>query len=297
VLAAACGATPTAPSPSGTAPTVPIAGVEPPSGPPLPPFALTVTPDTIWVGIGRQSGQLDGAFLPNHGIWRLEVRATGELRGSVRRIESVLRDRQGGGVLGSRNQLGPFLIGGNTPVRVVDPLKMYGAQTFEYNFDLGFSGAPADLLTTVVIEDTTGVSWTVEQTSKWEVLAPPAPVSPMNVVVRQNDPASGCPYNSGHGYGFVLDLSWNPPPAGVAVTSYSVSVFDGAGRDLINAAHFPTETRFRMAFCNQHVPPAAERGARFGVRTYHAPSHALSAFAVARFDFQNCREAGVPLCQ
>ena len=300
ILAAACGSAPTAPSRSetpGPAPTAPSGTANgPDAGSPLRPFTLTLTPEVIWVGVGRQSGQLDGIVVPNQGLWGLEVRATGALRGSITRVEMVLKDRHNGQVLGAKVASGPFLQIGNTPVRVVDPLKMSGVQKFNYNVDLGFTGSPADLQTTVVVEDTSGVTWTMEQTSKWEFLAPPARVSPVSVVVRQNDPASGCPFDPTHGYGFVLELSWNPP-AGVPVTSYSVAASDGAGRDLLNTLLFPTETRFRIARCNQHVPAVAERGARFGVRTYHAPSHAMSAYAVARFDFQNCRDAGVPACQ
>jgi hypothetical protein len=194
----------------------------------------------------------------------MDVRATGAVSGTIKRIEQVLRDRQSGVQFGAMVESGPFPGFGNTPMRSYDPLKTYGFQSFIYHRDLGFDGRSADLVTTVSVEDSNGVTGTLDDTMRWELLASPTPKAPVNVTVRQNDPASGCAFDPVHGFGILLDLSWDPPPATVPVASYSISVFDGRGRDLLKEALFTTETAFRVVRCGVHVEPDAERGARSG---------------------------------
>lgn len=261
------------------------------------PFALEVIPDAVWTGMDRQSGNLAGPIVPNVTYWKVTVRATGNTAGSVKRIEHTLRDRQSGATLGSLIESGPFYVFGNSPVRAVDGLKTHGNQTFTYNLDMGFVGRSADLQTTVVVEATTGATWTLERTTPWELLMPPTPTHPVNVVVKQNDPASGCPFDPVHGYGLVLDLRWTPPAVLPPNGTYLFSVLDGRGTDLTPNGYSVAATSYRLPLCGMHIAPGAERSARFGVRSSHAPSYAVSAYQVATFDFQPCREAGVPACQ
>jgi hypothetical protein len=89
---------------------------------------------------------------------------------------------------------------------------------------VGHSLFPILPFVTVIIEDTLGATWTLEHTMGWELLVPPTPTSPVRVIVQQNDPASGCAFDPLHGYGIVLDLSWDPPPPTVPVASYNFSV-------------------------------------------------------------------------
>ena len=289
-LSVGCAPGPTSPAQTSTA-NVP--SIPPPPGPP---FTLTVSPDSAWVGVGRQSGTLEGIVVPNNVHWEITVRASGMLVGSLARVEQVLIDRESRATLGSNVETGPFYGFGNTPNRVYDPLKTYGTQTLPYNLDLGFSGRASDLVTTVVIQDTTGGTWTLTSTVPWNFLPPPVPTSPSRIVVRQNDPATGCPFDPVHGYGFVLELAWEPVASSMTVTSYSVSVLDGRGTDLANGL-LTERTNVRLPRCGMHIGPGAQYDARFGVRTYHAPSGGMSAYAQTEFDFQSCREAGVPACQ
>jgi hypothetical protein len=285
-------ATPTSVSPCAPGPT-------PTPYPPLtPPFTFTVTPDPIWVGVERRSGGLEGPIVPSDGIWTMTVLTTGRLRGSITGIVRVLRDRDTGQTLGKDNESGPFLEPGNTPCRNVDPLLIGGQQRFDYNQDLGFVGRSAVLDTQVTIQDTAGRNWTLSTSTSWELLARPVPRSPVQTIVRQNDPASGCPFDPVHGYGLVLNLSWDPPPGNIPVTNYNAEVVDGAGRRLIpSGVAITPKTSDTIVLCNTHVDSSGEHSATFGVAAGILSSNAVSGWSVATFDFQSCRQAGTPACQ
>jgi hypothetical protein len=96
----------------------------------------------------------------------------------------------------------------------------------------------------------------------------------------------------------VLDLGWDAPAAGPAVSFYSIEVFDGTGRRLYGGITVDDETslrRKRVALCNTHVDSGADRAALWAVS---ANSRSIpSDFGLATFDFQSCRDAGVPACQ
>ena len=289
-MGGACTSAPTspAPSPSLNMPT-------PPSPPPPPqPFTLSVTPETIWVGVGRQSGNMNGV-LSNNVLWRVKVTAAVIGSGSINRIDQVLVDRQTRAGIGSRNENGPFLQGGNTPNRVVDPLKTYGSHEITYVVDFGYDGRPADLETTVVVDETNGQRHTLKATSKWEFLAPPVSRGAAGIVATQNDPASGCAFDPVHGYGYTLQLAWDAPPPPVPVTQYSIAVTDRRGADLI--IDFTEATNYRLVRCGAHIGDDLRHDVRFGVRTYHAPSHGMSSYVTTKFDVPSCRAAGVPACQ
>jgi hypothetical protein len=147
------------------------------------------------------------------GQWSMTVCAMGAVQGSIVRVERSLRDGTTGDLLGRRSDDGPFV--GYTKMGVVDPLRDSGSQRLDFSFDsgpnrLGFSGNRSYLLTEVVIKETTGLDRTVS--GQFEVNRFPVPVlrAPVGVVVRQNDPRSGCPFDPVNGYG--------------------VAVADGAGR-------------------------------------------------------------------
>jgi hypothetical protein len=257
---------------------------------------VTIKSDPLWIGVGFRAGNLNGPLVPNSGHYDMAVDATGPVFGSIKRIERVLRDREAGTLLGSKVQDGPFPVGGNTPCRGIDPLLAYGHQSFFYNDDLGFVGRPATLRTEVTITDAHGVSQTLTTTSSWQLLPAPTVTSPVRTVVRQNDPASGCAFDPVHGYGLVVDVSWNPPPGVVPVTGYYVDVIDGNGKDVTGRITFTSLTTARTTMCDAHVPLGAEH-ARVGVAAGVVSSYAVSAWAIADFDFQSCRQAGTPACQ
>jgi hypothetical protein len=240
----------------------------------------------------------------------MNVDATGALHGSITRLRRTLRDRATGQVLGDVTDSGPFLYTGGTPCRVFDPLLLYGrvnlsnafsSSSFRPSDALGFQRRPAILTVEVTIADTARGAWTISKSVPWELMPVPTPRSPVHTIVRQNDPSSGCAFDSIHGYGLVLDLSWDPLPADVPVTFYGLSVFDGAGRRLSGPGLTPdAETaahKKRIVMCNTHIDPAAERGARWAVAACLGSCVIESDFGVAKFDFQSCREAGVPVCQ
>jgi hypothetical protein len=281
------------PAPTGPAPGASV-NIPPPPPPPAQPFALSVTPETIWVGVGRQSGNMNGV-LSNNVLWRVKVTAAAIGTGSIHRIDQVLVDRQTRAVLGSRNEAGPFFQAGNTPNRVVDPLKTFGSHEITYVVDFGYDGRPADLETTVVIDETNGKRHTLNATSKWEFLAPPASRGAAGIIAKQNDPASGCAFDPVHGYGYTLQLAWDPPPAPVPVSQYSIAVTDRRGADLI--IDFTEATNYRLVRCGAHIGDDLRHDVRFGVRTYHAPSNGMSSYVTTTFDVPSCRAAGVPVCQ
>jgi len=221
----------------------------------------------------------------------------------------MLRDRDTGQILGDVIDSGPFLYAGNTPCRETDPLLVYGHEnltnailSFRAYNPLGFQRRPAILSVDVTIVDTSGAIWNISKSVAWELVPAPAPRSPVNTTVRQNDPASGCGFDSIHGYGLVLDLNWDPPAGEVVITHYGLDVFDGAGRLL---SPFPLATldpdtavhRKRIVLCNAHIDAGAERGATWAVTACLEACGVESDFGVARFDFQSCRDAGVPACQ
>jgi hypothetical protein len=271
------------------------------------PFSLTFKPDPIWVGLVGPVGDRNTVVIQLD----MNVDATSALHGSITRVRRTLRDRATGQILGDVTDSGPFLYTGGTPCRVFDPLLLYGrvnlsnafssSSSFRPSDALGFQRRPATLTMEVTIIDTARGTWTVSNSVNWDVVPVPTPRSPLNTIVRQNDPASGCAFDPIHGYGLVFDLSWDPLAPNVPVTRYGLSVFDGAGRRLAGpsltddpdtAAH-----RKRIVMCNAHIDPAAERGARWAVAACLGSCVIESDFGVARFDFQSCREAGVPACQ
>ena len=234
---------------------------------------MTFNPDPLWVGLAGPVGGRDTVVIQLD----INVDAAGALHGSITKVHRMLRDRDTGQILGDVINSGPFLYTGNTPCRSYDPLLLYGHEnltdavlSFRANDPLGFQRRPAILSVDVTIVDTSGGTWTISKSVAWELARAPTPRSPVNTTVRQNDPASGCAFDSSHGYGLVLDLAWDPPAGGPPITTYSVQVFDGAGRRLPS---FPSLTadpdtaahRKRIALCNTHIDAGAERGARWAV--------------------------------
>ena len=224
------------------------------------------------------------------------VRATTQIFGSVKEIHRVLRDRETGTMLSEKIYPGPFLAAGNTPCRGIDPLLAGGSQTFDFDDDLGFVARSAIERADVTITDAHGVTSVATVSSSWEFLPPPSVTSPVRTIIRQNDPASGCTFDPVHGYGLVVSLAWNPPPGSVPVDSYYVRVLDGNGTDVTGRITFNSTTTARTINCGAHVPLGAEH-ARVGVNAGVVSSLAVSAWSVAEFDFQSCREAGTPVCQ
>jgi hypothetical protein len=270
------------------------------------PFSITFNPDPLWVGLAGPVGGRDTVVIQLD----VNVDATGALHGSITKVHRMLRDRDTGQILGDVINSGSFSYPGNTPCRVYDPLLLYGHEnltgavfsTFRPNDPLGFQRRPAILTVDVTIVDTSGGTWNISKSVAWELLPAPTLRSPVNTTVRQNDPASGCAFDSIHGYGLVLDLSWDPPAGDLPITAYGLDVFDGAGRLL---SPFPALTRDpdtaahrkRIVLCNAHIDAGAERGARWAVTACLGSCVVESDFGVARFDFQSCRDAGVPACQ
>ena len=236
----------------------------------------------------------------------INVDATGPLHGSITNVHRMLRDRGTGQILGDVTNSGSFPYFGNTPCRVYDPLLLYGHENlssvplFRGNDPLGFQRRPAILSVDVTIVDTSGGTWTISKSVAWELLAAPTPRAPVNTTVRQNDPASGCAFDSAHGYGLVLDLSWDPPAGHQPITHYVVDMFDGAGRRVSSFLTSDPDTAAhgkRIVLCNTHIEAGAERGATWTITECLGNCAVESDFSVATFDFQSCRDAGVPACQ
>jgi hypothetical protein len=233
--------------------------------------------------------------------WGVTVEATGTLRGTIQRVDARLKDRTTGLALGNAARPGPFLNIRDPRIanQVVDPLLETGRQTFTaYQQDLGFMGSPATLEIEVAIKDSTGTDWTAATTALCELFPKPVVRSPVDIMVRQNDPRSGCPLDPVHGYGLLLDIVWDYPAGNPRVDDYTVAVSDGSGKEIIwpYYAHTP-QTSWRLVRCDMHVPVGADHGARVGVSATSQASGQSSGFAVGRFDFQSCREAGTPACQ
>jgi hypothetical protein len=301
-LCSCSGATSSSTAPTPT-PAPPVFGC--PAAPPTPtpyppsttPFSITFNPDPLLVGLAGPVGDRNTVVIQVD----VNVDAAGALFGSITKVHRTLRDRETGQMLGQTDDLGPFLAFGNTPCRSFDPLLLFGHQnltntfgsTFRPNDSLGFQRRPAIMTMDVTIVDTAGRSWTVSTSAAWDLLSPPTPRSPLNITLRQSDPASGCTFDAVHGYGLVMDVDWDPPPGNPPITHYSVTVYDGAGRLL----PFNGFDRKHLVLCNAHVEPGAERGARWAVTACLGSCVVESDFGVAKFDFQSCREAGVPACQ
>jgi hypothetical protein len=184
------------------------------------------------------------------------------------------------------------------PNQIVDPLLETGRQTFSRYENLGFAGRPARLDIEVTITDSTGTTRTVVTTILCELFPSPVIRSPVDITVRQNDPQSGCAMSPVHGYGLLVDIAWDPPSGDHRVDDYGVAVADGAGREIIWPFYAHTsQTSLRIVRCDLHVPVGAERGARVGIIANSYTYRQLSGFAVSRFDFQSCRDAGTPACQ
>ena len=219
-------------------------------------FVVSAALNPIYIGYGSKvtPESPPQAFFS----WGITIQALGSLRGTILRVDAALSDRATGMRLGTSTHVGPFLNvrDPRIPNQVVDPLLETGQQTFNaFQEDLGFAGTPATLSIDVTITDVTGRNWTVTATTLCELLAKPLVRSPVNVTVRQNDPASGCAFDPAHGYGIVLDLRWDPPPAGPQVDDYGVAVADGAGTEIIAPFYAHTrQTSLRFVRCDTHVP-------------------------------------------
>jgi hypothetical protein len=246
--------------------------------------------------IGLPSGTPEGRQLPLT-RWSLAVRAIGMIRGSMERVELRLQDRDTAADLGSMTDLGPFT--GLTKCGPYDPLMRAGEQERTYSTALGFSGQPAVLRAVVTVKDEGGRRWVREGEFEWRLFPPPMIRQPIGgMTVRQNDPTTGCAFDTTHGYGIALHIEWDAPPAGGPVRDYTIAVADGAGTELIAPFYAHTSaTSYRMVRCNHHVPARSERGARVAVAAESAAFFTISAYAVIRFDFQSCADAGVPACQ
>jgi hypothetical protein len=279
----------------------------PPTPAPYPPltapFAITFDPDPLWVGLAGPVGDRNTVVIQLH----INVDATGALHGSITKVHRTLRDRDSGQILGDVIDSGSFAYPGNTPCRVYDPLLLYGhedltnavSSTFRPNDPLGFQRRPAILSVEVTIMDTSGGTWITSKSVAWELMPAPTLRAPVNTIVRQNDQSSGCPFDAVHGYGLVLDLAWDPPVGGLPITHYALAVFDGAGRRLPLPGAFtdPPAREKRIVLCGAHVDASAERGAMWVVTACLGSCVVESDFGVARFNFQSCRDAGVPACQ
>ena len=249
--------------------------------------------DALFVGAGR-SVTPESAAVPNYAGWDMQVLAAGTLRGTIQRVDLTLRDRQNGTVLGTDTDMGPFLF--PTKTGLANPLLDTGSQALSYYKVLGFSGTDAVLRADVVIKDQNGRDWTASREAVWTLFSAPVPRSPVGVTVKQNDPQGGCPFDPIHGYGLLIELAWDPPSDGTA-DDYIVAVADGAGTEFFSPFYAHTsQTSLRLVRCNMHVPPGAER-ARFAVSAQTFTYHTLSAWGVAHFAFQSCRDAGTPICQ
>jgi hypothetical protein len=292
---------PTATSVFGCPPAPPTPPVYPP---PTAPFVITFNPDPLWVGLAGPVGGRDTVVIQLD----INVDATGALHGSITKVHRVLRDRDTGQILGDVIDSGPFTYPGNTPCRVYDPLLLYGHENLtdavfsssRPNDRLGFQRRPAILTVDVTVVDTAAGVWTISKSVVWELLPAPTPRAQMNTTVRQNDPASGCTFDSVHGYGLVLDFAWDPPAGDPPITAYAVTAFDGTGHVLTGLLTHDPETaahKARKVLCNTHVDPGADRGAKWAVTACVGSCVVESDFGVAKFDFQSCRDAGVPACQ
>jgi hypothetical protein len=229
--------------------------------------------------------------------WSLAVRAIGMIRGSIERVELNLRDRDTAADLGSVTDLGPFT--SQTKCGVYDPLIRAGEQERTYSTALGFSGQPAMLRAEVTVKDEGGRRWVREGEFEWRLFPPPVIRHPIGgIMVRQNDPTTGCAFDTTHGYGFALNIEWDAPPHGGPVQDYTIAVADGAGTELIAPFYAHTSTTsYRLVRCNHHVLAGSERRARVAVAAESTGFFTRSAYAVTRFDFQSCADAGVPACR
>jgi hypothetical protein len=277
----------------------PTTSVAPQPTTPGVPFVASGGRQTLYVGFGPMITP-ESSAQPGFD-WNVTVTASGALRASLQRVSATLTDRTTGFVLGSMAEDGPFLnlVDPRYP-GVRDPLLETGTQTF-YEHEpkaLGFVGRPALLQVAVVVKDTAGKEWTVSAPSVPVELYPqPTLRSPVGMTVRQNDPNSGCPFDPAHGYGILVDVSWDPPRGDFAIRAYSIAIADGAGTELVVPYPTATQTSFRFLKCGAHIPPGAERGARVAVSALDTDIGQMSGFAVAHFDFQSCTEAGTPACQ
>jgi hypothetical protein len=261
-------------------------------------FSVVITPDPAWVGVGFRRGSPDSKDLaPNSAIYDVNVKTLGPVTGSITRIVRTLRDRETNTILGIKSAAAGFTYGDKlSPCGIYDPLRQTGSQTVEYDDDLGFVGSSAILQTDVTIADVNGVTQTITSSASWQMLPPPIPQSPVNTVVRQNDPATGCAFDPVHGYGLALDLSWGPAPGAPSIDAFNVDVIDGAGTLLVQRGYVRGQMSARVVLCGVDVPPGAEHG-RVAVNAFVGVTNAESAWSVETFDFQSCRDAGVPACR
>ena len=286
LLSAACESRPA----STTAPT--------PPNPPNNAFLAFATVDPIYIGYGSKvtpESQRDAFF-----SWGVTIQTSGSIRGTIQRIDATLSDRATAAVLGRSTYTGVFVNVRDSrfPNQVVDPLLETGQQTFNAYGELEFVGNPAILSIEVTIKDVTGKNWLVIATTSCELFPKPVIRSPVNISVRQNDPAGGCTFDAVHGYGLVLDIRWDPPAGGPPVDDYGVAVADGSGIEIISPFYAHTrQTSLRFVRCDTHVSVGAEHAARVGVIATSQAYRQSSGFGVGRFDFQSCREAGTPACQ
>lgn len=286
---------PATPAPVFGCPPVPLTPARYP--PTAAPFAVTFDPDPVWVGFSGPVG--DRTMAPVHMDIRVDV--TGQLYGSVTKVHRVLRDRDTNELLEEKTDSRAFLEIGNTPCRVYDPLLLYGHQSLQsaqLNTGdlLGFRGRPAILNVDVTVVDTAGREWTASKSALWQAVPSPIPRSPLHTTVRQNDPTSGCPFDPVHGNGIVLDFSWEQPPGPTKVSFSGISLSDNTGRTF--GWHTTAdETTLHAALCNTHFDAGADQGVTWSIFACFSGCYYDSDFGQASFDFQSCREAGVPACQ
>lgn len=265
-------------------------------------FGLLMPESPWYVGFGTPEPEGSNTYpfgdVPS-GQWSMTVCATGETRGSIESITRTLRDASTGAMLGTLTDSGgPLFV-----LRGIDIFLTSGYQEFHFVFaggpqGLGFRGQPAILQVVVRVRDTNGSPWTLS--GELAILPFPTPTlrSPIGVAVRQNDPRTGCGFDPGAGYGFVVDVSWDELPQEWGVNDYVVALLDGTGQSLdqFYSHTGSSASSLRIVRCASYVPVGKEHGATVGVTAVSSRYRTMSPWATARFDFQSCREAGTPAC-
>jgi hypothetical protein len=282
----------------GCPPVPPTPAAYPPTDSP---FAITFNAragsDPIWVGLVGPFGDRNTVVVDID----IHVDKTGSLYGSITKVHRWLRDRDSGEILGERTDSGPFRERGGTPCRGYDPLLLYGGQNLSTTGlagdPLGFKRRPAMFSVDVTIVDTAGGTWTVSKSVLWQLVPFPTPRSPVRTTVRQNDPESGCVFDSVHGYGTLLDFAWDAPVGGPGPIAHNgVILTDATGR-LFGWPVAGGETSLRVALCNTHFDSVPNRGPTWAIFVCFNGCLLETDFVLAAFDFQSCRDAGVPACQ
>ena len=116
-----------------------------------------------------------------------------------------------------------------------------------------------------------------------------------NAVIRQNDPASGCPFKTTTGYGHRIFFDWTDSSSAIGIAGYELYVKQtNASIPVVNT--FVSNSQYTLVNCNSYVADINLQGWEWRVRARDCEGHLGPWSGTGVFQFAPCRLADGKPC-